>query len=165
MSLSPSQPRLFIVRHARAAAPHPGERDIDRRLEEAGRLDAAAIGARVLKRDWFLGHVICSPARRCRETAAILLETAPHASFTVLDTLYDGLLEAYLAVLADADATAPLTLIGHNPTVEQLAWECLGNATASRVLPGGVQPGTVIAIAADDSDDLLPGRLVDVLAP
>lgn len=153
------------MRHARAAAPQPGERDIDRHLEEAGRRDAGKIGACVLERDWFLGHVVCSPALRCRETAAILLKTAPHASFTVLDTLYDGMLDAYLAVLAQADPDAPVTIIGHNPTVEQLAWECLGNATASRVLPRGVQPGTIIAVAAGDGADLLPRHLVDVLAP
>lgn len=123
------------------------------------------------KRGWTLGDIACSTARRCRQTADILLGAIPSASISFEEPLYDGALEAYLAVLDDirtrAGNRAPLTLIGHNPVLEHLAWECLGSTAATRALPAGFLPGMVIAIARrpETAPGELPGRLVEVLAP
>ncbi|MCD7109845.1 histidine phosphatase family protein [Rhizobium sp. DKSPLA3] len=171
MSSAMSQPALFLVRHARAGGPRAGERDFDRTLDDMGRADAARMAATLQKRGWTLGDIACSSARRCRQTADILLGTTPSASISFEEPLYDGALDAYLAVIGDirsrAGDGAPVTIIGHNPILEHLAWECLGSATATRALPAGFLPGMVIAIARkpDTAPDELPGRLVEVLNP
>ena len=171
MSSAMSQPALFLVRHARAGGPRAGERDFDRTLDEMGRTDAARVAALLQARGWSLGHIACSPARRCRETADILLGATPSASIAFEAPLYDGALDAYLAVLADLSEKAgtgePLTLVGHNPILEQLAWECLGSTVATRVLPAGFLPGMVVAIARrpDAAPGERPSHLVEVLKP
>lgn len=129
------------------------------------------MAVKLQKRGWTLGDIACSTARRCRQTADILLGTIPSASISFEEPLYDGALDAYLAVLGDIRARAgdgaPLTVIGHNPVLEHLAWECLGSAAATRALPAGFLPGMVIAIARrpETAPDELPGRLVEVLTP
>lgn len=166
-----SQPALFLIRHARAGGPIAGERDIDRTLSDMGRADAARMAAALHGHGWTLGDIACSTARRCRQTADILLQTAPSASILFSDALYEGALDTYRAVLADLAAKArpgaPLTIIAHNPIVEQLAWECLGSASATRALANGFLPGMIIALAREPETDPdeLPGRLVAVLAP
>ncbi|KQS79179.1 hypothetical protein ASG25_11460 [Rhizobium sp. Leaf384] len=171
MSSEMSHPALFLVRHARAGAPRAGERDFDRTLDDVGRSDAARVADLFANQGWSLGDIISSPARRCRETAGILQGAAPSASISFAPPLYDGGLDAYLAAIDDHGASAdpglPMTIVGHNPILEQLAWECLGTTVAAGALPAGFLPGMIVAIARrqDGAPDERPSRLVAVLKP
>lgn len=58
--------RLLLVRHAATAATRAAAFPGDEPLEERGRAEAAALGARLPAH----AEAICGPALRCRETAA-----------------------------------------------------------------------------------------------
>lgn len=138
---------LLIARHARAQAAQPGERDFDRALDATGRLDASAMAKRLVEEGWALGHVVASPASRCRETAAALAAPQPPLSLRHEERLYSGGVQDYQAVIDAADAAQSLSLVGHNPSVEQLAHHLLGEAEAMRHLPNGFPPGGVLCLA------------------
>ena len=92
--------RLVLLRHAKAAAPEPGQRDVDRPLTARGRADAVAVGA------WLAAHlgppdlVLCSPAVRTRQTwsgavgaAAVLAEADVRLEPSVYEAWPDTLLD------------------------------------------------------------------------
>jgi phosphohistidine phosphatase len=120
--------RLVLLRHAKAEA-GPGKPDIDRRLSSRGHADAAAAGAWLGTQGLLPELVICSPARRTRQTwhavAVAVSETAPAAPAPDVRyelALYDGgAAELLRAVQAVAEGIASVLLIGHNPTISQLS--------------------------------------------
>jgi phosphohistidine phosphatase len=123
-----TQRTLVLLRHAKAEGA-TGQRDIDRRLSSRGHGDAAAAGA------WLgtQGHrpqlVICSPARRTRQTwhavAVALSETAGNAPAPTVRyeaAVYDGAATDLLDVVKTVpEEISSVLLIGHNPTISQLS--------------------------------------------
>lgn len=119
---------LVILRHAKAD--RPATTDFDRPLTGRGYADAGAAGA------WLAAHgyrpevVICSPARRTRETwhavaVALQQQTAPLVRYE--SPLYEGGTAHLIAVLQTVDpAVHTVLLIGHNPTVSLLASQLAG---------------------------------------
>ncbi len=114
-------PRLLLLRHAPAERARPGAPDHERPLSDPGRADAAAIGETMAERGERPDVVLCSTSQRTRQTWGLLhpeLPQAPEPRF--LRELYDG--GNYLAVLQrDGGDAASLLLIGHNPTIHELA--------------------------------------------
>lgn len=110
--------RLLLMRHGEAASSH-GLRDHERPLTEAGHREAADSGAWIAEHVGSIDAVLCSTARRTRETLAATGIDAP-ASF--LDEIYEAwtgdLLDAVRRV--DADAHTVL-LVGHSPGTPHLA--------------------------------------------
>jgi phosphohistidine phosphatase len=117
---------LIIMRHAKAAWPQVEDRQ--RPLAERGRRDAPAAGrwlhetARRL--DGFaLDRVVCSPARRTRETwelAAAHLEAPPTPVYD--GRVYAATASTLLNVVRETPARVRgLMLIGHNPGMQSLA--------------------------------------------
>ncbi|GAA0808570.1 SixA phosphatase family protein [Spirilliplanes yamanashiensis] len=114
---------LVLLRHAKADDP-PGLKDIDRPLVMRGRLDAKAAGAWLATRGLLPDLVLCSAARRTRETwhgvalglAEAGAESGPEVRYE--RQLYSGDVDDLLDVVrvADEDA-ATILVIGHNPTV------------------------------------------------
>ena len=81
---------LVSVRHAKAERPD-GVADIERTLTERGHADAAAIGAWLAHHDMRPDLVICSPAKRTRQTwhgIAVALADAPEVHYE--PAAYDG---------------------------------------------------------------------------
>jgi phosphohistidine phosphatase len=113
---------LVILRHAKAADPEQ-TLDIDRPLAARGRADAAAAGTWLTEQGYAPDVVLCSPARRTRETwhrVALALTEAPEVRYE--EALYGasalGLLEL-VTELPDEVETA--VLVGHNPGLSQLS--------------------------------------------
>jgi phosphohistidine phosphatase len=119
--------RLYLLRHAKAGWAEPGMRDFDRPLTEAGRRDAAAVGTAMRASGLIPDLVLCSTARRARETwecvaGTIGPITAPPA-FT--DSLYSCDAAGYLSVVRKAsDTLSSLLVVGHNPMIEDVAVAC-----------------------------------------
>ena len=115
---------LVIVRHAKAERP-AGVADEDRPLTRRGHADAAAAGAWLAARGYRPDLVLCSPARRTRQTwravaAALTASGAPEVHFD--DALYHGDTKDALDLLRRVPATArSVLLVGHNPTVSMLS--------------------------------------------
>ncbi len=117
-------PTLVILRHAKAERP---ERlaDIDRPLTERGHADASAAGAWLASRQFAPDLVVCSPARRTRQTwhgvaVALAGSAAPQVHYDA--QIYEAGVEALLALVrAAGQEFHTMLLIGHNPSVSLLS--------------------------------------------
>ena len=124
--------RLIVMRHAQAGE-LPGGPDSERALRERGRRDAGAAG-RWLRGNGFVPEaVICSSARRTRQTWQYLSAelgpgggpgpgAGPGPACTADPRLYRADVADLLEIIAETAApVASLMYIGHNPAAAQLA--------------------------------------------
>ena len=133
---------LVLFRHAKSAWPDVA--DHDRPLAPRG-IRAAPVMGRWLREAGLLpGQVLCSTARRARETwqfAQAGLAATPPVTFDA--RIYEAAASDLLAVIREVPpATGTLLLIGHNPAIEDLAL-LLANAPGAAAGPGpaGATPG------------------------
>ncbi|MEJ3743436.1 histidine phosphatase family protein [Actinomycetes bacterium KLBMP 9797] len=114
---------LVLLRHSKADRP-ARIADIDRPLTARGHADAAAAGAWLARRRLLPDVVICSPAKRTRQTwhgvALALGECTPTVSYEA--PLYGGDAEELLAAIRSApEHAATVLVIGHNPPISELS--------------------------------------------
>ena len=151
---SKAMSRLFLLRHAKAGWAEPGMRDFDRPLEPLGRCDADAIGAAMRAHSFIPDLVLCSSAKRARETLDWVARHTGEARVIFSDSLYStdaaGYVE-YIRATADGDA---VLLVGHNPMMEDVATALSGDgdANARNVLVAGF-PTSALAVIR------FPGKL------
>jgi phosphohistidine phosphatase len=121
MADPPPHRRLVLLRHAKSAWPD-GVPDPQRPLNKRGRRDALATGRWLREYINGLGAVVCSPARRTRETwALVAAELDDPPSPTVDERIYAGPPDALLTVVRDLpDDAGTALLIGHNPGIAEL---------------------------------------------
>ncbi|MFI1068136.1 SixA phosphatase family protein [Streptomyces spororaveus] len=114
--------RLLLVRHALAVPKHVAE-DFERSLSDRGRADAPEAG-RWLAGSGFQPHLLlCSPARRTRETWELIAPALPDVPPVVYDDrLYNASPEVLADVLAERGAgLSHVMLVGHNTGIHELA--------------------------------------------
>src|SRR6266704_1471479 len=120
------QRTLAILRHAKAERPAKLA-DADRPLTERGHADAAAAGAWLAAKGYRPDVVLCSPAKRTRQTwhgvaVALAGPEAPEVRYE-RDLYYSGT-GPTLALVRSVPAQArTVLLIGHNPAVSMLSAE------------------------------------------
>lgn len=117
---------LVLLRHAKAEQ-RPGAADVDRPLTARGYDDAGAAGAWLAAQALVPDMVICSPARRARQTWRAAA-TALGGDATAIPAVYEPRVyraatgEELMDVVAGAEPeVAVLLLIGHNPALSQLS--------------------------------------------
>lgn len=115
---------LVILRHAKADRPATAA-DIDRPLTERGHADAAAAGAWLAARGYRPDLVLCSPAKRTRQTwhgvaVALAGPAVPEVRYE-RELYYSGPAQALALVRAVPAEAASVLLIGHNPTMSLLS--------------------------------------------
>jgi phosphohistidine phosphatase len=133
---------LVLFRHAKSAWPDVA--DHDRPLARRGIRDAPVMGRWLREAGLLPGQVLCSTARRARETwqfAQAGLAATPPVTFDA--RIYEGAATDLLAVLRKVPpATGTLLLIGHNPAIEDLALLLTAAPSAAAGPgPGGAAPG------------------------
>ena len=112
---------LILLRHAHAEPASAGQADIDRALSAEGLAEAEAAGRWLAEQGLTPDRVLCSPARRTRETLEAVLGVVGYVEQRLVDGIYDAT-PGTLAALVDEHAEAErLLLVGHNPGVERLA--------------------------------------------
>jgi phosphohistidine phosphatase len=149
--------RVYLLRHARAAWAEPGMRDFDRPLEPAGVADADAIGHALREAGDRPGRVICSSARRARETwDAVAPHLARDIEIVLTDQLYITDATGYLNFIRETLDVGELMIIGHNPMIEDLcfALATTAEADAHEARSGGF-PAAGLAVIA------FPGPLAE----
>jgi phosphohistidine phosphatase len=124
---------LVLVRHAKSA--WPDVPDHDRPLAARGRRDAPAAGRWLRDHGWVPDRVLCSTARRARETWELVangLEITPLVSFepAIYQATSAGLLHVIRRV---PPPTLALLVIGHDPSIQELAVTLTGSGDE----PGG----------------------------
>lgn len=162
-------PVLYLLRHAKSNWDDAALADRDRPLAPRGRKAAAAIGRYLAEKGAAPGLLLCSPALRCRETLEAVRALLPTAGDVVVEApLYGAGPEDLLARLrAVPETTASVMLVGHNPSMEELAAELAGPEAAPRL--GGRFPTGALAIydVAGSWSDLgsEPATLRDFVVP
>ncbi len=158
---------LSLLRHAKSSWTAPAQGDFDRPLADRGRSAAPAIGRYMRTAGIRPGLVICSPARRTRETLALVMKAAEFAPVTRFeDRVYLAASSVLLALLqrlgasSDPDGTdaggtpSHVMLIGHNPGLHDLALELVGAGPDDlrRDLAGKLPTAAlvIIELAAED---------------
>ncbi|GGJ89190.1 phosphoglycerate mutase [Pilimelia anulata] len=115
---------LVLLRHAKAARPDDGP-DFDRPLTTRGHGDAAAAGAWLRRKQYIPDVVLCSPARRTRQTwhaVAVALADAARPEVTYRAEIYESGAPGVLALLHDlGEHAGTVLLVGHNPTVSDMS--------------------------------------------
>ena len=149
--------RLLLLRHAKTENDAPSGQDQDRRLDDRGRLDAAAIGGWIGRRPPLPDTVLVSTAVRTQQTWEIAREAmrdaakdfAPQPQVEFLAELYGADPTLLLQIIRMAEATDPkrLMVIGHNPGMHELALALAGSgdAAAKKALEDNL-PTTGLAI-------------------
>jgi phosphohistidine phosphatase len=115
---------LYLVRHAKSDWT-TGEADFDRPLNKRGYRDAPRMGQRLKDREAIPGIIVCSPARRAKETMELLNLGAGQLTFD--DNIYEGGISDLLEIVRSLDDTyESAMLIGHNPGMSWFASQLTG---------------------------------------
>lgn len=111
--------RLLLLRHAKSSWDDPSLTDHDRPLAPRGRKAARRIGEHLRREQIPIALVLCSSARRARETLDLV---APPGESRFESQLYGATAAELIARLRrvpdDIDA---VMLIGHEPSIRDLA--------------------------------------------
>lgn len=133
--------RIYLLRHAEAVWPQPGQGDFDRQLSEKGYGDAEIVADRAADKGYRPDIILSSTARRCRETAeAVHRAMGLSVELRFVDELYNTTPDVYLEILLTQTAAAVM-LVGHNPTIEQTLETLVGHDALLRALPSGFPAG------------------------
>jgi phosphohistidine phosphatase len=174
--------RLMLLRHAKTEHDAPSGQDQDRRLDDRGRLDAAAIGAWIGRNPPVPDAVLVSTAVRAHQTWEIAGEAIKdvigkrlRAELRVefLPDLYGAEPAQLLHIVRMAEVIDPkrLLVVGHNPGMHEfaLALTGSGDAAAKKALEHNL-PTAGLAILDFDIDDwsdvaFRRGKLVRFTSP
>lgn len=119
---------LVLLRHAKSSWENPGLDDFDRPLAPRGKKDAPKIGRALATASSVPDVVVCSTAKRARQTADLVLEAAGYSgTIRHEDRIYEASVETLLDVIRSIDESAETAmLVGHNPGFEMLASALVG---------------------------------------
>lgn len=155
-------PRLMLLRHAKAGPKPAGGKDFDRPLDAAGRREAGRMGREMLARGWLPEQVLCSPARRARETLEAVMEALgcqPETAF--LADFYDRMEDDYAALVrAYAGAPEALLVVGHSPGIRDTAVALTARGDPLREIIADKFPTAALAVLEFDGSwsGLRPGH-------
>ncbi|MCD9088554.1 histidine phosphatase family protein [Stenotrophomonas sp. SY1] len=111
---------LILLRHAHAEPASNGQADIDRPLSPHGLAEAEAAGRWLQEQRLVPDRVLCSPARRTRETLEAVLGLTGYVEQRLEDRIYDAVPGTLAALLDEHREVERLLVVGHNPGLEQL---------------------------------------------
>ncbi|MBN2003359.1 MAG: histidine phosphatase family protein [Anaerolineae bacterium] len=137
---------LLILRHAKSSWKDGSLADYERPLNKRGERDAPEAGYWLRKKDLTPELILCSPARRARQTAELAAEACGYEGEIVArQALYASGAGAYLDALHELDdAYQQVMVVGHNPDLEELLAMLTGSLEA---LPTAALAEVVLPIA------------------
>ena len=153
---------LILMRHAKSAWNEPDQKDIDRPLAPRGQKTAPQMGAWLESEKYRPEIVLCSTARRARDTLELVKPNLPKgAAIDYVRGLYMASPREMLAEIGKAPVSAHTAmLVGHNPGMESLA--SLLTGTGNQKTIGNLHakfPTAAIAVLRFNTDrwnDLAP---------
>ena len=130
---------LILWRHAEAEPQSESGADADRALTKHGRKDAAKMA------EWLNQYlpknteILCSPARRCLETAAALQQLKKNKrEVKIVDFLsVDSSVNEIAKQVSNDDSNKTILIIGHQPNLGLLIAKLLGMKDSALVVKKG----------------------------
>ena len=145
---------LILLRHAHAEPANAGQADIDRPLSPEGLAEAEAAGRWLAEHKLVPDCVLCSPARRARETLEAVLGAVGYVDQRLDERIYEAT-PGTLAELADEHRdTDRLLLVGHNPGMEHLAALMHSGQSGDY---RGMPPGGIVVLSLPAQASIEPG--------
>jgi len=119
---------LCLLRHAKSSWSNPSLPDRERPLATRGVTDAPLMGKAMADRGIDPELVLCSSARRTRDTLALVLpELRVEPKVVYEDALYHSSPETMLEIIhAIQPGSNRVMLVGHNPEIQSLALDLVG---------------------------------------
>ncbi len=122
--------KLLLLRHAKSSWEDTSLPDFERPLNERGLRAAPLIGKFMREQKIRPDLVICSPAKRTRETIALVLEAAgiePDVRYD--ERIYEASVASLLEIISQIeDDPQEVLLVGHNPGFENLLERLTGES-------------------------------------
>ena len=157
---------LYLLRHAKAESWNPLGNDFSRALAPKGTAHARAVA------DWFNERVtppdtvLCSPAKRTRETLAPILDLWPSLLSTTdyIDSIYGASTHMLNTITGDAFSYSDsLLMVGHNPGFEDLLLSSIKPEQGSKI--NKMATGTLAIIEFPDGfrGDAQVGNLLHLI--
>lgn len=113
--------RLMLLRHAKSTYPS-GTDDIERPLSDRGEAAARLMGSYMAHHELFPDAVVCSPARRTRDTWTEVSAPWPGAHEPDFDArLYGATRHAIVSVIRHLQTPRTVLVVGHNPGLQEAA--------------------------------------------
>ena len=151
--------RLFLLRHAMALSNNEGDKS--RELAPKGIEDALALGKWMLDQNYIPDAVLCSPAKRTRQTLENVKKNLqmPNASFP--EILYNGVAGDYLYEIQKIDDEYKnIMIVAHNPSIYELVilLAAQGSDAIMQKISKGYPPASlsVIKCKCDSWRDIQP---------
>lgn len=151
------------MRHAEAEPWSPLGNDFSRALSAAGNQHASRVSSWAFDSLAPPDTILCSPARRTRETLAPFLARWPRppGSTDYVEAIYNASLDLLLNLVDDAFSYSErLMLVGHNPGVTSLLCNVLQPEPAAAIESMGAGTFAVVSFPAGFSRHGGNGRLL-----
>lgn len=147
--------RLILMRHGKTERSHPGG-DVERRLTDRGRNDAALMGRLLADEGLAPDLVLVSTATRTQQTWDELAAAFPDARSRSLKPLYHAAASQILfEVEAAVDEADTIMVVGHNPGLHELTLVLLRQGGAGSALMARAESrfptATVAAFTFDEA--------------
>lgn len=148
---------LILWRHAEAVVEREGLADLERALTPKGERQAQRMADWLNHRIAHSTRVLVSPARRCQQTAK-----AMGRSFKTVEAIAPGAgAQALLAAARWPEASEPVLVIGHQPTLGEVAALLL----TGQAQPWAIKKGAVWWLRSRDREGSAQVVLQAVMAP
>lgn len=162
--------RLYLLRHAKSSWKDTSLPDHDRPLAGRGRRAAKAIARHMREHGVEPELVLCSTARRARETLDRIASALGSPTVRVESELYAASAPALLERLRGIpDTVESVMVIGHNPGLQELALELARPASAASELAAKYPTGALATLAFEASSwqelDRDTAELVELVRP
>ena len=155
---------LYLFRHAKSSWDDPTLTDFERPLNKRGLKAAPIMGQALRKRKVSPDLIICSPARRAKETLEMVeKEIGWSVPVELRSEIYEAIPRRLFAVLRGVDdAVSCLLVIGHNPGLEEILTELTGERER---FPTAALAHIRLAVEAWKDVEPSTGKLEFVLRP
>jgi phosphohistidine phosphatase len=146
---------LILFRHAKSSWTNSGLGDFDRPLSERGEKAAPRMAAYVAEQCLVPDLVLCSAARRTRDTLdRALPQWVPEPRIDYVKALYLAEVPTLLALVHNTPPeTQRLMIIGHNPGLQNFALALIGGDTPEAGTIARKFPTAAVAVIRFDIRD------------
>ncbi len=125
--------KIYIIRHAKAEKGGKGLDDFSRKITPKGKKQCKELGAYIKKNKIKPDLILCSPAKRCRQTLDGIQKSFEKADIVYDEKIYEANPKNLLRMLQYIDDKYEnVILIGHNPSILTLS-AALSNTLESNI--------------------------------